>query len=550
MPEPSIATGAPESASKASWLPVVIVMLAQVQLSFNAFNVSITGIVKDLGIPATSVGLALTTSTFATAGFVLLGAKLGAKFGMRRAFQIGVLVPMFVAITIALTQSGTMLFVAQALQGTSIALAVPALTVIIASNYRGPQQAQAIGFLASAIPLAQVVSLLIAGWFASNAGWRWSFVLLAGIGALNFGLSWLLVPIERQQDIEIDWTGAALSSTGVIMLSIGFSFLNNWGLFQASDTAPFSIAGLSPVPVFLVMGVVFLQVFFRWTRKRMDAGEPVLFNLDVLKSTEERSTVACMAIMLFVGTATSFLLPLYMQVVQGLSGISTSLSIIPYTLSIFVANTLVSRLYDRFSPRQIARLGFVVVAGALTLLAFTIRNDWGQSLVVVGLVTLGLAQGCIVAMVFNTLLSSSPKHLAGDVAAFRALTHNVSGSAGIAVATALAVSLRGGMVLRDAVASPAISPQLIERINFDKVDFVPNARLDEVLAATDASPEEVTAAVKLYEDARLRSLRTTMMVLALLAVLAIVPAGKMPGFRDPEDDLSVEDLEGVSLDDG
>ncbi len=530
-------------------MPLIIVMMAQVQLSFNAFNVSINGIVEDLGIPATAVGLALTTSTFATAGFVLLGAKLGAKLGMRRAFQIGVFIPMLVAITISLTQSGTMLFVAQMFQGSSIALAVPSLTVMIARNYHGKQQAQAIGFLASGIPLAQVVSILIAGWFASTIGWRWSFVLLAAIGALNFGLSWLLEPIDPEDEIEIDWTGAGLSSTGVIMMSIGFSFLNSWGLFEASDAAPFDIAGLSPVPIFLVVGAVFFHAFFRWTRKRMDAGEPVLFNLDVLKTTEERSTVACMAIMLFVGTAASFLLPLYMQVVQGLSGISTSLSIIPYTLSIFVANTLVARIYHRFSPRQIGRVAFLVVAAAMTLLAFTIRNDWSQSMVVVGLITLGLAQGCIVAMVFNTLLAASPKKLAGDVGAFRALTHNLSGSAGIAVATALAVSLLGGMVLRDAVASPAISQELIEQVNMDKVDFIPNSRLDDVLAQTTATPEEIDAAVELYEDARLRSLRTTMMLLAVLALLAVVPAGKLPGLRDPEDELSVEDLQGVSTGD-
>jgi hypothetical protein len=44
--------------------------------------------------------------------------------------------------------------------------------------------------------------------------------------------------------------------------------------------------------------------------------------------------------------------------------------------------------------------------------AFTIRNDWSQRAVVVGLVTLGLAQGCIVALVFNKLLMSNPKELA------------------------------------------------------------------------------------------------------------------------------------------
>ena len=40
---------------------------------------------------------------------------------------------------------------------------VPRSTVVVASNYHGKQQGQATGFLASAIPLAQVVSLLIAG---------------------------------------------------------------------------------------------------------------------------------------------------------------------------------------------------------------------------------------------------------------------------------------------------------------------------------------------------------------------------------------------------
>jgi len=80
-------------------------------------------------------------------------------------------------------------------------------------------------------------------------------------------------------------------------------------------------------------------------------------------------------------------------------------------------------------------------------------------------VTLGLAQGCIVALVFNTLLSAAPKKLAGDVGAFRRLTHNVSGSAGIAVATAIAVSLLGDIMMRDAVASPAVPERITQSVN-------------------------------------------------------------------------------------
>jgi MFS family permease len=464
--------------------------------------------------------------------------------GVRKALQLGMIGPTVAAIVISVTNAGWSLFAVQALSGATVALVAPSLTVIIASNYQGKQQAQAIGFLASAIPLAQVVSLLIAGAFASSIGWRWSFVLLSAIGIANLVLSFKLAPIEPRPDVVIDWTGAALSSIGIILLSAGFSFLNAWGLLRADEGAPFDIAGMSPVIFLLIGGTVLLHAFMRWTRKRMEDGEPPLFSLEVLRSSKERSIVACMAIMLFIGTATSFLLPLYMQVVQGFSGWKTSLSIVPYTLSIFVANTLVAKLYDKFSPARITRVAFLFVFAALTLIAFTISNSWGQASIVVGLVTLGLAQGCIVALVFNKLLMSVPKNLAGDVGAFRGLTHNISGSAGIAVATAIAVSTLGLFAVRDVASSTIFTEQLVQEVNLDNADFITNDQLEALLAETSASPAEIEAAVEVLTDARLDSLQLTLMLLAALALLALVPAGGMPDFRQP--DLTVEDEEGIA----
>ena len=233
-----------------------------------------------------------------------------------------------------------------------------------------------------------------------------------------------------------------------------------------------------------------------------------------------------------------------MQVVQGYSGWRTSLTIVPYTLSIFVANTLVVRLYDRYSPARIARVAFGFVFLALTLIATTISNDWGTVSIIVGLVTLGLAQGCIVALVFNKLLMSQPKELAGDVGAFRGLTHNISGSAGIAVATAIAVSMLGLFVAHDVAASTAFSSEVVQEVNLDRADFITNDQLKVVLEDTSATPAEVDAAVEVLSDARLDALRITLMLLAALALLALVPAGGMPDFRKP--DLTVDDEEGIA----
>lgn len=516
---------------RVSWLPLTVVVLTQVQASFavNALTVSMAGITSDLNTPATSVGTAITAGTFAMAAFILLGAKIGARFGTRRVFQIAVAIHAAAMAAVALSVSPAMLFIAQASSGAVIALIAPALTVFIATNYRGDHQARAIGLLAAAIPLAGVLALLLAGWFAETIGWRWSFALMVALGVINLALSFRITKIPAQRELSIDWTGALLAAGAIILLSFGFSGLTAWGLWEATDQAPWSIGGFSPAPVLIVIGLVVGQVFFLWISRQQRLRKARIFDLRVLASSSELAITACMAIMLFVGTAANFLIPLYMQVVQGLTGIQTSFSIIPYTISIFLASTFVAYLYKFFPPRILGAAGFVVVASAITLIAFTIRGEWGQFFIVIGLVLLGIGQGSIVALVFNTLLSSAPKELAGDVGAWRGLVHNLSGSVGIAVASAFAVGLLASTLSTAAENHPEISSSLISEVNINQADFLTNAQLESRLAQTSATSAEVAAAIDINEEARLRALQISLLGLALLALLAIVPALRMPG---------------------
>lgn len=64
----------------------------------------------------------------------------------------------------------------------------------------------------------------------------------------------------------------------------------------------------------------------------------------------------------------------------------------PYTLSIFAANTVTRHLLraPRTAPDRPRRPPRVTLA--LVVIAFTIRNDWGQILIVLGLILLGLSQ--------------------------------------------------------------------------------------------------------------------------------------------------------------
>ena len=551
----SSAASAPTTASAppaTSWLPLIVVVLTQIQASFavNALTVSMAGITTDLDTAATSVGIAITAGTFAMAAFILLGAKVGSKFGTRGVFQIALAIHGLAMLGVALSVSPAMLFIAQAASGAVIALIAPALTVFIATNYHGEQQGKAIGLLAAAIPAAGVLALLIAGTFATTIGWRWSFFLMVVLAAVNLLLSFRLKRVPAQPGITIDWTGAALAAIAIILLSFGFSGLASWGVWLATEQAPFDVIGISPAPILILAGLIVGQAFFAWLRRRGREDRPRIFDLRVLATGSERAVTACMATMLFVGTAANFLIPLYIQVVQGRSSIETSFAIIPYTLSIFLASTFVAYLYTRFSPKVLATAGFVVVAAALTLLAFTVRGEWSQAFVVAGLILLGLGQGAIVALVFNTLLSAAPKQLAGDVGAWRGLVHNLSGSVGIAVASAFAVGMLASLLVAGAEEHPEISDELIAEVNFDDANFLTNEQLAAVLADRASGPE-LDAAIAVNAEARLRSLQYSLLGLGAISLLAIVPATRMPSRRagdlpeklEPDDDDIIDPVD-------
>jgi MFS family permease len=491
-------------------------------------TVSVGGIVHTFDTSPTSVGTALVVHSLAIAGFVMLGAKVGRRFGSRLVFQVSAAAHGAAMALMALSTSIAMLFVAQAIAGVAAAALVPTLVVLIATHYRGKKQAQALGLLAAAVPVAAVLAFLIAGYLGTTFGWRYSFALpvLIAVGVCLF--SWRLKPVEPKTGVTIDWVGVLLAAAAIVLLSFGCNGLNAWGVLLAKSGAPFSILGVSPAPILVILGVVLTQAFFAWTRKRQDEHKSPLLALEVLDSREERAATFSLLIIGGLGPAVNFLIPLYIQIVQGRSSLQMAVATIPYSLAIFVAAALVVRLYDRLTPRQIGRYGFVMVAAGLALLAYVIQNDWGKPLVIVSLLVIGLGEGVLITIVFNVLVTASPKELAGDVGALRGTTNNLATGLGTATAATLAVGALGLLIASSLAGHPTIPPALIQQVNLDKVDFVSNEHLREALQSTTATPAQVAEAVRLNEDARLRALKIAFLVLAGLALLAIVPASGLP----------------------
>jgi len=521
------------SAVRASWLPMLIIALAQIQMGFNvsALPVSIGGIVEDFNTSPSSVSTALVVYSLTVAGFVMLGAKLGKLFGARNMFQMGVVLHGLAMAGMAISTSDTMMVQMQAIAGLAAAILVPSLVVLIANHYRGAQQSQSLGLLGASQAIAGVLAFLVIGVLGTLLSWRYGFALIVIIAAVVLVLSFKLKPVEQNREIKIDWVGAVLAALAVILISIGFNNLKAWGMLLASPEAPVSVLGMSLSPIMIVTGIVIGQGFFAWSRRRQEQKKTPLLALEVLDSPQERAATYCLFVIAALGPAINFLIPLYIQIVQGYSSLETAVAVIPYSLAIFAATALVVRLFDRWTPRQIGRIGFIVVAVGLVMLAFTIWNEWDTPLVILSLIVIGCGEGALLTLVFNVLVSASPKELAGDVGALRGTTNNLATGLGTAFASILSVTLLSLLVVNSLVNNPVIPPSVIEeQIDLYNIDFVSNEQLDEVLEEIDLTLQQEIAVVEVNMTARLQSLKISFLVLASIALLAIIPAGGLPDY--------------------
>lgn len=521
-----------EAEAQASWLPMVVIALAQILMIFNvsSLQVSIEGIVSSFGSPATIVGTAIVTYSLVVAGFIMLGAKTGKMFGSRRVFRAMVLLFGAAMALMAFSPGAVFMIIAQALAGAAAAALVPTLVVLIADNYRGSQQEKALGWLGGAQAMGIVLAFLIAGAFSTWIGWRYTFGFLVLLAALIYRLSGKLNDVKAGGIVSVDWVGVVLAASAVLLISLGANNISDWGFLLAGPHAPFSIVDMSPAPIMMVCGIFLGQGFFAWSRRRNDAGKTSLIALAVVDTPRERAAVLSMFIIGALGSATTFLVPLYIQIVQGRTGMQTAVAVIPFSLASFVAAVLVIRLYGRLSPRRIARYAFLVVAGGVGLLGVVIRNDWSTFMVIVSMTLAGLGEGALVTLLFNVLVTAAPKEMAGDVGSLRGTTNNLASGVGTALAGALIVGVLGAGAHRELVHNPVIPNGLKREMNLDNVPFTSNAQLRSFLTNTGATPDQVSEAVRINTEVRLIALKLSFFTLAGLALLAFFPAGGLPDY--------------------
>jgi MFS family permease len=490
---------------RASWVPLLAIAFADVLLTFNVITLklSVDAIVSSYDAPASTVKTAIIVYSLVVSALILPAARLGKVIGSRRVFRVTLALFGAAMTLMALSPDALTMMTAQVLAGAATAALLPTLTALIVDNYEGAQRTRAMGWLGTAQAVSIVPGVLLAGAMATWLRWRFTFGVLVVLAAGVFLLSERLRPAAgRSVGARIDVVGLALAATAIFLIGSGCTNLTYWGVLRAAPQAPFNVFNLSPAPLAMVGGLIFIKIFLLWSHRYQAVGGSPLIALETFSTLHGRSALFSMFMIGVLSSAITFVLPLYIEIVQGRSSLYAAAAVVPFAAASFGGGLFVVRARNRTRQSRLARLAFMAVACGLALLAVTIHNDWSDLLVIAALIIAGAGEGALATLLFYLLVKDRGETAEENVAPLCGTTSYLAFGVGTALASALVIGVLGTTIQRQLLENPLIPPELKLQVNLENVSFISNDELRSRLSRVSAKPAQVTEAVRINTEAQ------------------------------------------------
>jgi MFS family permease len=500
-------------------------------LDSSVMNVSIATVAEDVGTTVTGIQGAITAYTLVMASLMITGAKIGAMIGRKRAFALGCVIYGCGSFTTSIAQSlPVLLFGWSFLEGVGAALIMPAIVALVAGNFPRARRPAAYGMVAAAGAVAVAVGPLIGGFCTTYFSWRWVFA-----GEVVVVLAILLLtrkvadaPVEKRP--QLDLVGGVLSALGLGLFVFGVLRSAEWGWITPKPDGP-SWANLSPSIWLILAGLFVIWVFFRWQARLESQGREPLIRPEMLRNRQLSGGLLMFFFQFLIQAGMFFVVPLFLSVCLGLSALDTGVRLLPLSLTLLIAALGIPRVFPNVSPRLVVRVGlFALLMGALVLLG-GLDADAGPEIVFVPMLLIGLGIGALASQLGAVTVSAVPDEQSPEVGGIQNTMTNLGASLGTALAGSLLFATLTTAFLTNIQESSAIPSQVKSEAQVELaggVPFISDADLEKALDEAGARSSTTEAALDAYRDARIIGLRSALAILALMALIALFLAQRIP----------------------
>lgn len=326
----------------------------------------------------------LITSTIA----VPIYGKLSDIFGRRPLYIFGIVVFLLGSLLSAFSTSMMMLAAFRAFQGIG-AGALMSLPLAIMGDILAPRErAKYQGYFLAVFGISSVIGPLIGGLFAGAnqilfvTGWRWVFLINVPIGivALLMVLAFLHLPkFHKAAKPRIDWWGATAVIVTLVPVLLVAEQGRDWGWSSAASISCYVIAAVGLISFILIERAM-----------KDDAIIPLrLFRSRVF------SMATVLGVLVGFGMFGAMLtLPLYLQIVFGLSPTASGFATLPMMAGLMIASIASGQIIARTGKYRIFPVtGTLFTAAGFFVLTFlTIDKPLWFLMIAMFLIGLGLGQ--------------------------------------------------------------------------------------------------------------------------------------------------------------
>lgn len=426
-------TDTPTLSTKAVWLTLIVVLLADAMDLIDATitNVAAPSIVADLGADESVIKWLGASYALALGSLLVLGGKLGDKFGQRRTFLVGMAGFVAASATAGLALSPEMLIGSRVAQGVFGALLIPQGMAIMTATFPKPMLQKAFSVFAPMLGVFAVGGPILGGVLIDanlfGLEWRPIFLINLILGGFAFIMAVKFLPtVPARPHTRIDLLGSVL----LIVSLFGILF----GLIEGSND------GWSALSVGAIIIGTIVFAGFIWRQARTT--DPLLPR--TLLANRGFTAGLIVGLLVFAGfSGLMYVISLFLQFGLGYTPTQTSLNLVPLTIGIIGGSGIAAALIVRLARRLVVLGLIAMLAGIGCMLAFvqTAGLDLARWQIGIATLLMGLGAGICFSSIFNTALGDVDAHEAGSASGSLSAVQQVANGIGSALVTSIFLTL-------------------------------------------------------------------------------------------------------------
>src|SRR5436190_5368926 len=415
----------PADRYKYKYIIAITVSLASVLelLDTSIVNVAIPHMMGNLG--ATLDQIAWVSTGYIVANVIVLPITgwLSAYFGRRRYFAASIALFVLASFFCGNAHSLGSLVFWRIVQGVGGGALLSTSQAILYEEFPREEYGTAMAIFGVGVMVGPTLGPTLGGYITDAFGWPWIFYINIPIGMLAFALSLSFIhnSLHQERAEQVDYAGLVLLAVGVGTLQTMLERGERLDWFESRE-----------VTTYAVISAVSL-IAFVW--HELVTAHPVV-DLRILKSRQLAVGVLFGLVLGVCLYATVFVLPVYLQNLQGFTAEQTGFVILPGALASAFTMASMGRFTGKFDARLSILAGVSIFALSMWKHAhFT--TDSGMSDFFWPLIFRGVGLGLIFVPLTNLALADLPMSKIPNGTGLFNLMRQLGGSVGIAISATL-----------------------------------------------------------------------------------------------------------------